>query len=183
VINEVKRIIKETNLQHIAFIMDGNGRWAKKRGLSRHFGHKAGCERIYEIIIHLRDLEVPYFSLYAFSTENWNRPKSELKFLFTYLKTFFKRHIKDLIRDEIRVVVSGDYTKLPQDTVMVIDDAITATKHLSKFCFNICLNYGGKQELVRASKLIAIAYKNNELNLDELDINTFNNYYNIAIIM
>ena len=110
---------KNNTLKHIAFIMDGNGRWAKARKLPRHLGHKEGCERVIDIYEACREKNVEAMSLYAFSTENWNRPKSEINHLFNYLALFFKREMARLIREGCRVVVSGDISRLPVKTQKV----------------------------------------------------------------
>ena len=107
---------KENALLHIAFIMDGNGRWAKARHLPRHLGHKEGCERVIDIYEACREEGVKVMSLYAFSTENWNRPKAEINHLFNYLDAFFKREMDRMIREGCRIMVSGDITKLPAKT-------------------------------------------------------------------
>ena len=135
--------------------MDGNGRWAKRRGLPRHLGHKAGCDRIIDIYEECLDQGVLAMSLYAFSTENWNRPKDEIRHLFNYLEIFFKKEIDRIMRDGSRVLVSGDISKLPVKTQKVVIDAIERTKDNKRFYFNICLNYGGKAEIVRAATLFA----------------------------
>ena len=109
---------------HVAFIMDGNGRWAKRRGLPRHLGHKAGCDRIVDIYEECLAQDIKAMSLYAFSTENWNRPKSEINHLFKYLEIFFKKEIDRIIKDGSRVMVSGDISRLPAKTQKVINDAL-----------------------------------------------------------
>ena len=107
---------RENSLKHIAFIMDGNGRWAKARHLPRHLGHKEGCERVIEIYEACREYGVKVMSLYAFSTENWNRPKAEINHLFTYLELFFKRERARMIREGCKIMVSGDLSRLPIKT-------------------------------------------------------------------
>ena len=166
----------ENRLTHVAFIMDGNGRWAKRRGLPRHLGHKAGCDRIIEIYEECLAQGVKVMSLYAFSTENWNRPKAEINHLFRYLEIFFKREIKRIIRDGTCIRVSGDISRLPEKTQKVINDAIDKTKDLTNFYFNICLNYGGKAELVRAASLFAQDVKNGKYSPNDLDEELFENY-------
>ena len=159
---------KPRKLQHVAFIMDGNGRWAKARNLPRHLGHKAGCERIIEIYEECLAQDIKVMSLYAFSTENWNRPKDEIKHLFNYLEIFFKKEIKRIMRDGARVVISGDLTPIPEKTKKVILDAIERTKNNDKFYLNICLNYGGKDEIVRATKAIAEEFKEGKISLEDI---------------
>ena len=166
----------KTNIKHIAFIMDGNGRWAKARNLPRHLGHKAGCERVTDIYVECLDQGIEAMSLYAFSTENWNRPKAEISHLFTYLEIFFKKEIKRMIKDGTRVLASGDLSKLPEKTQKVVLDAMERTKDNKIFVFNICLNYGGKAEIVRAAKQFALEVKNGEKAVDDLNEVNFEDY-------
>lgn len=167
---------KENKLLHVAFIMDGNGRWAKARHLPRTLGHKAGCERVIDIYEECLAQGIKVMSLYAFSTENWNRPKSEINQLFKYLDAFFKREIDRMMRDECRIITSGDITKLPAKTQKTINDAVNRTKDFNKFTFNICLNYGGKDEIVRAAKLFAQDVVNGKKQIEELNETNFEDY-------
>ena len=166
----------EKELKHIAFIMDGNGRWAKKRGLPRHLGHKRGCEVCTDIYEGCLENHIQVMSLYAFSTENWNRPKDEIDHLFNYLEIFFKKEIKRFMRDGSRVMVSGDLSRIPEKTRNVIYDSMERTKDNKNFVFNICLNYGGKSEIVRATKLIAEDIKNGVISIDDVNEKSFENY-------
>ena len=166
---------KDNQLLHVAFIMDGNGRWAKARGLPRTLGHKAGCDRIIDIYDECLAQGVKAMSLYAFSTENWNRPKSEISQLFKYLDIFFKKEMPRLVKDESRVIVSGDISRLPVKTQKTINEAIERTKDFKNFTFNICLNYGGRAEIVRAAKLFAEDVKNGK-DVDSLTEENFNDY-------
>lgn len=163
-------------LRHVAFIMDGNGRWAKRRGLPRHLGHKAGCDRIIDIYEECLAQDIKVMSLYAFSTENWNRPKDEIRHLFNYLDIFFKKEINRIIKDGSRVIVSGDISRLPKKTQNTINDAIEKTKNCKNFTFNICLNYGGKAEIVRAATLFAKDVKENKYQPEELTEELFESY-------
>ena len=148
--------------------MDGNGRWAKARNLPRHLGHKAGCERIIEIYEECLAQGIKAMSCYAFSTENWNRPKAEIKHLFNYLEIFFKKEIKRIMKDGSRIIISGDISPLPEKTKKVIEDALRCTKDNKGLCLNICLNYGGKDEIVRATKMIAEEYKEGKIGLEDI---------------
>ena len=167
---------KNNSLIHVAFIMDGNGRWAKKRGLPRHLGHKAGCDRVTDIYEECLAQGVKVMSLYAFSTENWNRPKDEINHLFNYLEIFFRKEMPRMIRDGTQIRTSGDISKLPLKTQKTIKEAVEKTKEGKNFTFNICLNYGGKAELVRAAKLFALDVKEGKVNIDDLDEDNFNDY-------
>ena len=167
---------EKKKLSHVAFIMDGNGRWAKSRGLPRHLGHKAGCDRIIEIYEECLAQDIKAMSLYAFSTENWNRPKGEINHLFKYLEIFFKKEIKRLMKDGTVVMTSGDLSRLPEKTQQVIADAKEKTKDNKRFYFNICLNYGGKAEIIRATKLIAEEVKENKIKLEDINEETLENH-------
>ena len=166
----------EKELKHIAFIMDGNGRWAKRRGLPRHLGHKKGCEVCTDIYEGCLENGIKVMSLYAFSTENWNRPKDEINHLFNYLEIFFKKEIKRFMRDGSRVMVSGDLSRIPEKTRNVIYDSMERTKDNKNFVFNICLNYGGKSEIVRATKLICEDVKNGVISIEDINEQSFENY-------
>ena len=167
---------KKNALEHIAFIMDGNGRWAKARHLPRHLGHKEGCERVIEIYEACRERGVKVMSLYAFSTENWNRPKDEIRHLFKYLEAFFKREKERMIREGCRIIVSGDITPLPASTKKTVLESIEDTKHCKDFTFNICLNYGGKAEIVRAAKLFATEVSEGKIKVEDLIEEKFEQY-------
>lgn len=164
------------SLNHVAFIMDGNGRWAQKRGLPRYLGHKEGCERIIDIYEICKEFNIHVCSFYAFSTENWNRPKSEINHLFTYLELFFKREINHLLNDGTRVVISGDISRLPLKTQKTCLNAIDLTKDCQNFVMNICLNYGSRDEITKATKEIATLVKNNELSIDEITPQLISNH-------
>lgn len=168
--------MSRNELKHIAFIMDGNGRYAKSVGLPRHLGHKKGCENIIPIYEECYKNGIKVMSLYAFSTENWSRPKREINHLFTYLKIFFNKELKRLIKDQTRVVISGDISKLPIKTQEVINSAVDKTKNFNKFVFNICLNYGGQAEIIRASKLIGEDLLSQKIKIDEIDNTLFERY-------
>ena len=156
--------------------MDGNGRWAKKRGLPRHLGHKAGCDRIIEIYEECLAQDIRVMSLYAFSTENWNRPQDEINHLFEYLDIFFKKEINRMIKDGCVIRTSGDLSKLPKKTQKTIASAIEKTKDNNRFYFNICLNYGGKAEIVRAAKNISQEVKEGKLNIDDITEDVFEDH-------
>ena len=164
------------NINHIALIMDGNGRWAKERNLPRHEGHKEGCKRIIEIFDCIKKHHIKVMTLYAFSTENWNRPKMEIRHLFHYLSVFFKDNIKTFLKDGVRVQVMGDISKLPEATQKVVKDAIERTKDCDNYVFNIALNYGSKQEIVKATKEIAQEVKEGKLKLEDINEQTISDH-------
>ena len=168
--------MENLNIKHIAFIMDGNGRWAKKRGLPRHLGHKEGCERVGDIYEECLANGIQVMSLYAFSTENWNRPKAEINHLFSYLEIFFKKYQKRMVADGCQIRTSGDLSRLPVKTQKVIEKAKEMTKDCKTIIFNICLNYGGRNDIVRAAKLFAKDVKDNKKDVDSLTEEEFQQY-------
>ncbi len=171
-----EKIQLNKTINHIAFIMDGNGRWALKRGLPRYLGHKEACNRIIEVFNYCKEYNIKVMSFYAFSTENWKRPQSEINHLFHYLEVFFKKEIGTLMKDGVKVLVSGDISKLPIKTQNTCIDAINKTKDNTNYVFNICLNYGGRDEIVRAAKLMHNDLVNNKIDLNTINNNVFENY-------
>lgn len=164
------------NIKHIAFIMDGNGRYAKKRNLPRTFGHKKGIERIKEIVLEcFETYDIKTVTLYAFSTENWNRPSSEIKFLFLYLKAFFLKEINTFIEKGIKINILGflDDERIPKDVKEVIDEATYKTKDNDKYTFNILFNYGGRQDIIQASLKLSELLSSGTIKKEEVDDNLF----------
>jgi len=141
--------------RHVAIIMDGNGRWAKQRGQARLFGHNAGMEALREIVRHSQTLGVKFLTVYAFSTENWKRPEDEVSGLFKLLIKYFNSEIEELHRNNVKVNIIGDYSKLPTDSKTAIEDALNKTGNNTGLVFSIALNYGGRDEIVRAFKNIS----------------------------
>lgn len=141
--------------RHIAFIMDGNGRWAKRRGLSRTFGHAEGSRQLKEIVKACYNLHISCVSVYAFSTENWVRPKEEVDQLMRLLLEYLRGALDDLKDRKVRIRIIGSREGLPAEILQEIDHVETATAHFSDMDFLICINYGGRQELVQAIRRIA----------------------------
>ncbi len=135
---------------HIAFIIDGNGRWAKRRGLPRNLGHKAGFNRLKKIVKDCFELGIKYVSVYAFSTENWNRPKSEVDGLIEIFKKYFDSEEFEKDYPDVRLKIMGDYHKFPEDLADIADEVIEKTKDKTQFVLNIGINYSGKDEIVYA---------------------------------
>ena len=136
---------------HVAIIMDGNGRWAKSRGLARLHGHKKGLEVAEQIIDHSEAIGIKFLSLYVFSTENWKRPMTEVNNLFALADRYLSRFEK-FCKDKVRVVVSGERDGLPDKLVKRIDYIEEQTKKFDAICVNLCINYGGQREIVEAVK-------------------------------
>ncbi len=137
---------------HIAIIMDGNGRWAKARGLPRSEGHKAGTGTAKAIVTHCRRLGVRHLTLYTFSSENWARPKDEIGFLFGLLADFMTRELPSLMEQSIRLLVLGELDDLPFATRKVLEHAIKKTAQNTAMTLNLALNYGSRAEIVRAAR-------------------------------
>ncbi len=143
--------------RHIAIIMDGNGRWAKKRGLPRTAGHKVGAEEFRDIATYCQELGIEYLTIYAFSTENWKRPKDEVDVLMSLLEQYLQEAIDTMERDHIRLRVLGDVAGLSPQLQRMIDETNAISTHYQGFQANICLNYGGRAEILRAARLCAEA--------------------------
>lgn len=154
----IKKAIEKPDMNnlpvHIAAIMDGNGRWASSKGLPRTVGHKAGSEAFRKISEYLNDIGVKYFTVYAFSTENWKRPKDEVSAIMKLLKEYLLEAISDMAEKNIRLCFFGDQTPLSDE----LKDLIRKTDEISKGCtgltVNVCLNYGGRDEITRAVQTI-----------------------------
>ncbi len=159
--------------RHIAVIMDGNGRWAKKQGLERIQGHKAGVESVRRIIRHCRELGIPYLTLYTFSTENWKRPKEEVDALMNILVESLTADTHELIGNGIRIKTIGDLSSLPDRTRRVMEDTIQATAQNQELTLVVALNYGGRSEIIKATREICQAIQHNDLRIDEIDEEVF----------
>jgi len=141
-------------LTHLAIIMDGNGRWARARGLDRSAGHKAGTETAREIVRECRKIGIPYLTFYTFSKENWSRPKQEVGFLFTLLKDFLGQELPSLLEQSIRLNVLGDIDELPLTTRQVLRHAMDKTANCSAMNLNLALNYSGRHEILHACRAL-----------------------------
>ena len=143
--------------RHIAIIMDGNGRWAKKRGLPRTAGHKVGAETFRKIALYCRDLGVEYLTIYAFSTENWKRPADEVSTLMSLLKKYMQEAIDTMERDQMKLRFFGDLTALSPELQQLAHEANEVADHVTGFQANLCLNYGGRDEILHAARECAAA--------------------------
>ena len=141
---------------HVAIIMDGNGRWAKARGLPRTAGHKRGADAVKRVVKGAGNLGIKYLTLFGFSSENWSRPESEVRDLFSLLRFYLENDIAGLVSNDIRLNVIGDRTRLPPDTVKLIEGAEGRTAVNEKLVLTIALSYGGRQEIVAAARALAI---------------------------
>lgn len=154
--------------KHVALIMDGNGRWGKKQKKSRTFGHYYGSENVRNIALEALDSGVEVVTLYAFSTENWRRPQEEIDYLMKLPAVFFDKFLKELMEKGIQIRTIGDLTKIPEKTRKVMEHAVETTAHNSKLILNFALNYGSRDEIVRAVNKIIDA-KSGHVNETEFE--------------
>lgn len=141
--------------RHVAIIMDGNGRWAKARGLPRNLGHRQGIDTVRDVVRACRNLHIEYLTLYAFSSENWKRPETEVAGLMDLLRLFIRRELDDLWRNGVCIRMIGDRSKLAPDIVKLIADAEAKTRDNRTLTLTIALSYGGQDEIVAAARRIA----------------------------
>ncbi len=159
--------MENQSLNHIAIIMDGNGRWAKKRGLLRSAGHKAGAENIRNIAIEANKRNIKQLTLYAFSTENWNRPEDEISYLMRLPKFFFDAYLKELIKNNVKVSCIGEIDVLPEDAKKILYTAMEKTKDNTGLQLCFALNYGSRREIYLAATKFAEAYQADPTILEE----------------
>ena len=141
-------------LDHVAFIMDGNGRWGKKRNRSRNFGHLQGVKTVKKIVEISLKMQIPIITFYVFSTENWKRPRSEINFLFNLIKTYFTNEIKNVIKNNIKINIIGNSENLPIPVNKILKDTILKTKKNKKLIVNLAINYGSRDEIVKSTNKI-----------------------------
>ncbi len=162
---------------HVAFILDGNGRWAKERGMSRSEGHQAGFENLCDLCKYVINKGVKIFSVYAFSVENFKRSKKEVDFLMNLFVKGFKRYQKELNKENIKIVFSGiRKSPLPDDVIKVIEEVEVSTKDNTKGIFNICINYDSQCEIIDATKRIVEDIKIGKIDSDDITKELFNSY-------
>ena len=154
---------------HVGIIMDGNGRWAQERGMVRTMGHQNAIKTLKALCLHMADVGIKYASLYAFSTENFKREKSEVDYLMDLFISSFKKEFKFLIEKNVRVVFSGRREPLPEKVLEAMDEIQEQTKDNKDLVLNICLNYGSHAEMVDTTKKICEMYKNGDITLDDID--------------
>ena len=162
--------------EHVAIIMDGNGRWAQKRGLKRTKGHEKGALTLKNISEYIYDKGVRVLSVYAFSTENWKRDKEEVDFLMDLFIKYFKKNFKFIKEKNIKLVFSGVKKNLSDKVLNAIEKMMNDTKNNTNGIFNVCINYGGQDEIVEATKKIVGDVKSNKLDIDNLDKEMFSKY-------
>ena len=167
---------KNTIPKHVAIIMDGNGRWAKKRNLPRTAGHSKGVQVVEEIVEAAVELGIEVLTLYAFSTENWSRPRIEVNMLLRTLRHFLKIKINKLLRNGVQLRVMGDVDKFPQSIRVLLRDVQKQTQHNPRMILNLALNYGSRAEIMHAVRTVALQFAEGVLNETELNEDTFSKF-------
>ena len=162
--------------RHIAVIMDGNGRWAKKKGAMRIFGHKNAVQAVKEVTEGCGELGIKYLTLYAFSTENWNRPKAEIDSLMELLVSTLKQEIKTLMDNQVKLVTIGETSNLPAECQKNLEWAIDQTKNNTGLKLILALSYSGRWEIIKAAKALAKDVEQGKIKSDEINERSFENY-------
>lgn len=171
---ELKEKILQAPLpKHIGIILDGNGRWAKKRLLPRIKGHEKGIKTLKEIVEETKNLGIPNLTVFAFSTENWKRPQDEVDYILSQIKKFYQTSLEKLIEKEIRVKFIGFKEGIPQDILMLMEEIEEKTKKFTDFIFTIAFNYGSRGEIVNTVKLIVKDVENKVLSINDINEETF----------
>lgn len=168
--------------QHVAIIMDGNGRWAKQNGKPRLFGHAKGADTVREITTLSRKLGLKALTLYAFSTKNWDRPGEEVSGLMTLLKEYIRKERPTLLVNDIRFRTIGDLSRLSPELINLINELKDASSHCKSMDFCIALNYGGRDEIIRAVKKIGTEIKSGSINPEKIDEILFDSYLDTAVL-
>ena len=170
---DIIEIIKKTDMKHIAIIMDGNRRWAKEKNLPSAMGHKKGVDALKKVVYACDDYGIKYLTVYAFSTENWNRKPEEVDFLMNLLGTTIKNELKELHENGVVISFLGDLTKLSPKLQEILYNAIDTTKDNKGVHLQIAFNYGARDEILTATKKLAQKVKDGILNLDDITEETF----------
>jgi len=170
------QIDKKKLPKHLAIIMDGNGRWAKKKGLLRSIGHENGTKSVREVVEACVEINIPFLTLYAFSTENWNRPKLEVELLMKLLVSSLKKEIKTLQDNDIKLIAIGNLDSLPKKVHQELKDVIESTKNNARMTLTLALSYGSREEIIKTVKEISLKVKNNLISRDDIDESVINNH-------
>ena len=170
------RVDKMSFPKHIAIMLDGNGRWAKKRGLPRSAGHSMGAKNLENVVRYLKDTSVRYLTVYAFSTENWKRPKDEVDDLMALLEKYLRNYDELLGGEDVRLKIIGRREGLSDTLIDLINEVEEKSKNRKQLTVNIALNYGGRQEICDAAKKIAEDVKSGKIDISDIDENLFNDY-------
>ncbi|WP_416795182.1 isoprenyl transferase [Brotonthovivens ammoniilytica] len=168
--------------RHISIILDGNGRWAKGKGMPRTYGHTVGAKNIEQICMDADAIGIKYLTVYAFSTENWNRPSSEVAALMKLLNFYLRTIGKKAMKNNMRMRIIGDRPGLPEDIRQAVDSIEALTRENTGLQFQIAINYGSRDEMIRAMKKMLADYEQGQFLLEELDSDKFSSYLDTADI-
>lgn len=166
--------------RHVAVIMDGNGRWAQHRGLTRIEGHKRGKDSVRAVVEAARRLGIEYLSLFAFSTENWNRPRREVDALMSLLRRYLRTELRKMMKNEIRLLAIGDIKRLPETLQRELQASIEATKNNQRMTVVLAVSYGGREEMVQAARAMARDVHAGRLDPERIDEEVFGGYLTTA---
>lgn len=167
---------RSTVPEHVAVIMDGNGRWARKRGVPRAMGHKAGCETLEKMVRVASDMGIRYFTVYGFSTENWKRSAEEVGALMQLMRFYLVRLLKIASENNVKVEMLGEKSRFDKDIIKGIDNLVDGTKDNTGMIFIIAINYGGRDEIVRATRKLVEEYRDNGKDVSEINEAVFNRH-------
>lgn len=170
------RLSKEKLPRHLAIIMDGNGRWAEKRSLDRVAGHQQGAEAVRAVVESCREIGIPYLTLFAFSSENWSRPREEVDALMYLLKEFLLTKLKEMLDNGIRLQAIGDLSRLPKDVHAVLNDTIRKTAAGTGMTLTLALSYGGRDDILQAIRRLMVLCREGNLSPEEVNESLFSGY-------
>ncbi len=159
--------------QHVAIIMDGNGRWAQERGMARTAGHKQGIEALRRAVRSAADLGIKFLTIYSFSTENWSRPKTEVVFLLDLLRRFIRQDVSELHAAGVKIVIIGERDGIEEPLMKLLQDAEQLTRGNDKLTLFVAFNYGSRQEITRVAKHLAEALRDGHIKADDITVESF----------
>jgi undecaprenyl diphosphate synthase len=160
--------------QHVAIIMDGNGRWAAQRGLPRSAGHKQGIEAVRRAVKSAIELGIKYLTVYSFSTENWSRPQTEVSFLMELMRRFIRQDVSDLHKSGVKIIIIGERKGIDAPTLALLEDAEKLTRNNSTLFLQVAFNYGSRQEIARVARTIAAKVAAGEIAVSDVTVDVFN---------
>ncbi len=165
--------MNHSDINHVAIIMDGNGRWATKRGLPRSAGHKQGAETFLKIVEAGQEFGLKYISAFVFSSENWGRPKEEVDYILDLMREYFKKQFTKLVENNVRVIIIGDKQRFPEDLQKIMHDVEDASKDKDGIVVNLAINYGGRLDIINACKNISRQVSSGDIDVNDIDDKLF----------
>jgi undecaprenyl diphosphate synthase len=172
----MERLIKEKLPQHLAIIMDGNGRWAARRSLDRVAGHHKGAESVRAVVRASQEIGIPYLTLFAFSSENWSRPREEVEALMVLLKNYLETELQEMLDNNIRFLAIGELARLPREVLTTLQETMKKTSHATGMTLTLALSYGGRDDILQAMRRIMSHCQDGNLTPKDIDENLFSKY-------